>query len=113
MFVLFEENQVASVALHSIGALSAFNQMLLDEVDPDGMSYFLATRASYYDSLQRIKTAKEQSEEEADSTPDLDLDLSHTLELCAKCASLEPKLATKGYRFITGALLCEVSTCSC
>lgn len=101
------------------------------------MSYFLAVRASFYHSLLVFKSAKKQlkSEEEAQvkeeqqggeelqsggdllgeerqETEKVELNLTRTLELCGKCAALEPKLATKAYRFIVGALLREVKTAS-
>ena len=97
--------------------------MTSHDVKPDGMSYFLATKASYYYSLSVFKTTKPQlgrTEKEKGEGEEVEgegkegggekaeLDLSRTLELCQKCSSLEPKLATKGFRFIIGALLREV-----
>ena len=112
-----------------------FNHMTSQEVEPDGMSYYLATRASFYHALLVFKSTKkrlqaesvgqsgeesltvgdatgggEMGEEEAETEKKVELDLSRTLELCSQCARLEPKLATKGYRFIVGALLREVNT---
>lgn len=104
------------------------------------MSYFLAVRASFYHNLLLFKLARKQlkSEEEAQLKEEeehggaelqgggdlleeerrerekkVELDVTRTLELCERCAALEPKLATKGYRFIIGALLREVKiTCT-
>ena len=81
------------------------------------MSYFLAIKASYYYTLSVFKTSqsqlrgteKEKGEGEEGGGVKVELDLSRTLELCQKCSSLEPKLATKGYRFIVGSLLRKVS----
>ena len=103
------------------------------------MSYFLVVKASFYHNLLQFKLARTQlkSEEEAqlkeeqqsgaelqgggdpleeerqETEKKVELDLTRTLELCERCAALEPKLATKGYRFIVGALLREVKTMSC
>ena len=100
------------------------------------MSYFLAVRASFYHNLllfklstKQLKTEEEETqlreeeqgggaepqgsadllgEERQEKEKKAELNLTRTLELCKKCAALEPKLATKGYRFIIGALLREV-----
>lgn len=100
------------------------------------MSYFLAVRASFYHNLLLFKLTGKQlkSQEEApieeeqqggaelqgsgdllveerrEAEKKVKLDLTRTLKLCEKCAALEPKLATKGYRFIIGSLLREVKT---
>ena len=64
------------------------------------------------------EAAKNESEgdvEAAKSESDVaqGLDLTKTLELCAKCSQLEPRLGTKTYRVIVTRLLKEVCMYAC
>ncbi len=83
--------------------------------DSEGDDSEAAKNESEGDDSEAAKNESEGGVEAAKSESDVaqGLDLTKTLELCAKCSQLEPRLGTKTYRVIVTRLLKEVCMYAC